>query len=58
MAGSDRRLQCVGSKRAAEPLGSLERRQAAPDEQTIPACAVLIEEQDGLAGGSDASAQT
>jgi hypothetical protein len=58
VARGDRRLQRVGTQGTPEPLGALERRQAAPDEQTIPETSVLIEEEDRLAGPSDASAQT
>ena len=58
VARGDRRLQRVGAHRTGEPLGSLEGRQAATDEQTIPARPVLIEQKNGLAGGSDASTQT
>ena len=49
VAGGDRRLQRVRAQRAAQSLGALERREAAPDEQLIPARAVLIEQQDRLA---------
>src|SRR5207244_9113460 len=58
VARGDRRLQRVGTQGAPEPLGALERRQAAPDEQTIPARSILIEQEDGLAGRPNASAET
>jgi hypothetical protein len=48
MAGGDRGLQ--GVRAAAERLGPVQSRQAAPDEQPVPEPAVLVEEQDGLAG--------
>src|SRR5439155_21009617 len=57
MARSDPSLERVWTQGAPMPLGTLESRQAAPDEQSIPAGSILIEQEDGLAGRSDASAQ-
>jgi hypothetical protein len=56
VARGDCRLQRVGTQGAVQPLSALKRRQAAPDEQTIPARSILIEQKDGLAERSDASA--
>src|SRR4029453_15216580 len=44
VTGGDRRLERVRAERAAEPLGTLERRETTTDEEGIPAGAVLIEE--------------
>ena len=55
MARGDRRLQRVGAHCAAEFLGALKRRQAAADEQLVPEGPVLIEQEDGLPGRSNAS---
>ena len=57
VAGGDRGLQRVRPERAAERLGALERREAAADEQLVPARAVLIEQQDRLARRPDPRAQ-
>ena len=38
-------------------LGALERREPAAHEHPVPARAVLVEQQDGLAGRADAGAQ-
>src|SRR5206468_12758436 len=46
------------SPRLGERLGSLERGESAPDEQLVPATAVLIEQQDWFAGGTDPRAQS
>ena len=57
VAGGDRGLQRVRARRAAEPLGALERGQPAADQQLVPARAVLVEQQDRLARRADARAQ-
>ena len=49
VAGGDRGLQRVGAERAAERLGAVQRRQAAADQQPVPAAAVLVEQQHRLA---------
>ena len=54
VAGGDRGLQGVRARRPPERLGALERREAAADQQLIPARAVLIEQQDRLARRADA----
>lgn len=48
MTGRDRRLEGVWAQRAAQPLGTVERREPATDEKMVPAPAVLIEQQDRL----------
>src|SRR5438132_8324394 len=54
MTSGDRRLQRVGSKRASERLRTFERGEPATDEEWVPLPAVLIEEEDRLAGRSHA----
>ena len=56
MAGGDAGLQRVGPERvAAQPaLGALQRRQAAADQQVVPARAVLVAQQHRAALGVDA----
>src|SRR5438552_1886440 len=54
MTSGDRRLQRVGSKRASERFRTFERGEAATDEEWVPLPAVLIEEEDRLAGRSHA----
>ena len=44
MAGRERGLQAVGPERAAR-LRSRQRRQAAPDQQAIPAATILRHQQ-------------
>ena len=44
MRCGDGRLQCIRPERSAEPLGALERGQAPPDEQVVPATAILVEQ--------------
>src|SRR4029079_7375180 len=50
--------QRIGTRRAAglarQRLGALERGEPAPDEKLIPARAVLVEQEDGLAGWTGA----
>src|SRR3546814_6177170 len=55
MAGRDRRLQRVVAVGAAERLGTLQRGQPAADQQPVPVCAVLLEQQDRFAVRSHAS---
>ena len=57
MARGDRGLQGVRAALAAELLGAIDRREAAPDEDLIPARAVLVEEQDGLSAGAGPSGE-
>ena len=54
MEGGDPGLQRVRAEGAAELLGALELGQAAADEQAVPARTVLVEQQHGLARGTDA----
>src|SRR3546814_9302269 len=54
MAGRDRRLQRVVAVGAAERLGTLQRGQPAADQQPVPVCAVLLEQQDRFAVRSHA----
>jgi hypothetical protein len=49
MTGSDRCLKSVWTECASEIFGALERSEATVDEELIPAAAILVEEQDGLA---------
>ena len=58
MAGGDGGLQGVGAGRGAELLGTIECSKAAANEQLIPAAAVLIEQQDGLARRAEARSGT
>src|SRR2546421_8801893 len=51
VTGGDRGLQGVRPEHAAESLGPLKRGQTAADEDLIPARAILIQQQDGLARG-------
>src|SRR6266581_7038516 len=53
VADGDRRLECIRTEPAAEPLGALERRETAAHEQMIPARAVLIEQEDRLSRRAD-----
>ena len=46
----------TGRARPPRALGPLERRESAANQQLIPACAVLIEQQDRLAGRTRARA--
>ncbi len=41
---------CSGCRPSPEALGARERLQAAADQQRVPAPAVLVEQQDGVAG--------
>jgi hypothetical protein len=50
MTSRNRSLNRIGPVRSAEPFGPLECGQATPDQQSIPARTILIEQQDGLAG--------
>ena len=56
MARGNRGLQRVRTLRAAELFGALEGCEPAPDQQAIPARTILLEQQDRLAGGTDARA--
>ena len=52
VAGGDGGLQHVrprGPRRPAERLGPRQRRKPAPDQEPVPARAVLVEQQDRLA---------
>jgi hypothetical protein len=57
VTGGDRGLQRVGPEHAPQLLGTLEGRQAATDEELIPASAVLIEQKDRLSRGPGPRAQ-
>src|SRR5260370_41663569 len=50
VAGCDCGLECVRATAAAELSGTLERGKTTADEELVPECAVLIEEEDGLSG--------
>jgi hypothetical protein len=54
MTGGDRGLQHVRPRRLPDRLGARQRRQAAADEQPVPARAVLVEQQHRLSGRADA----
>jgi hypothetical protein len=49
VARRDRGLQRVRPQRSAERFGARQRGEAAADEELVPARAVLVEQQDGLA---------
>ena len=57
VAGGDGGLQRVRAGTAvhigAELLGAIECSETAVDEQLVPTSAILVEEQDGLAGGTE-----
>src|SRR5207247_8555170 len=57
VTGGDRGLERVGPERAAQPLGTLQRRETAPDEESVPARAVLIGPEDGLSRRADSGVQ-
>ncbi len=57
MAGRDRRLQRIGPERIALRPGPRQRREAAADQELVPARAVLVEEEHGLAARIDACPQ-
>src|SRR6266852_9252805 len=48
MTGDNWRLQCIRAIRPTELFSALERRETTPDQDLIPAPAVLIEQQYGL----------
>src|SRR5258707_275374 len=56
MAGGDGGLECVRATAAAELSGTLERGKATADEELVPECAVLIEEEDGLTRAAERDA--
>jgi hypothetical protein len=49
VARRDRRLQRVGAALFAQRFGARQRREAAVNQQLIPARAILLQQQDGLA---------
>ena len=49
MTRRDCGLQRVRAKNASKFFGTLQSRETATDEELIPACAVLFEQQDGFA---------
>src|SRR5213080_3318803 len=53
VAGRDGRLERVRAQGAGELLGPFERREAATDEEPVPARAILIEQQDRLPRRTD-----
>ena len=57
VAGGDRGLERVRAEAPGEGLGAVEGREAAPDQQAVPAAAVLVEQQDRLARGAHPGAQ-
>ena len=54
MAGGDLGLQEVGARGLRDFVGAVDGGEAAVDEELVPVGAVLIEEEDGFAGGADA----
>src|ERR1700730_541528 len=54
----DGRLQCIWPQGGAKLLCPLQRRQATPDEQVIPACPILAQQQDRLAGRADSASES
>jgi hypothetical protein len=61
MLRRDRRLQVVPTDRlpaGGEPLGALQRRQTAPDQQLVPESSVLVVEQHRAAFGVEAGSTT
>jgi hypothetical protein len=54
MAGGDGGLENIGAGLSGELLSMGESGEAAADEELVPAGAILIKEEDGLAGGCDA----
>jgi hypothetical protein len=46
VAGRDRGLQDVRTRRAVGLLGPEQRRETAPDQQLVPAAAVLLRQRD------------
>src|SRR3974390_943479 len=57
MAGGDGSLQGMGAASLGELVGTDQRGFAPRDVEPVPGPAVLIEEQDGRAGGTDAGVQ-
>ena len=57
MAGRDRGLQRVRPARTAQELGAPQRREPAPDQQPVPAPAVLVGQQHRRAVRADARLQ-
>src|SRR5437667_362928 len=57
MARGDGRLNGVVAKRAAKPLGTLEGGQTSVNEELIPSCAVLIQQQDRFPSRASSSAR-
>ena len=51
-------LKSIRAERATEPFGTLERGEAATDENLVPKRAVLIEKQNGFSRGTDSSASS
>src|ERR1700738_5142863 len=58
MTTGDRRLQRIGAEAASKLLSALQRGKAMANKHMIPACAVLIEEQDRLSGRADPRANS
>ena len=56
VAGRDLGLQRVRTERALQRLRASQRGETASDEQLVPAGAVLVREEDGLAGRTEACA--
>ena len=56
VAGGDLGLEEIGAAGGVDLVGAFDGSEAAMDEELIPVGAVLIEEQDGFAGGGDAGA--
>ncbi len=57
MAGGDGGLQGVRAPGGGELVGPGQRGLAPPDVEAVPRAAVLVEQQDGRAGGANAGAQ-
>ena len=58
MAGGDGGLQGIDVERAGQGLRVFQRRQAAPDQQAVPAAAILFQQQHRVARRVDARGQT
>ena len=57
MAGGDGGLQRVGAPGISQLVSPGQRGLAPPDVEPVPPASVLVEQQDGRAGGASAGAQ-
>ena len=58
VTGSDSGLQRVWAARAAQLFGMIERRKTTTDQESIPLCTILLQQQDRFALAIDAGART